>query len=241
MNLIQLDEVDSTNSYAMRHFHDLPDCTLVTALSQTAGRGRQGRKWLSPPNRNIYASWVLRNIENPGFLAGLGVLHFLRANAPGHDFFLKWPNDIYCGRAKIAGILCEGAEYSSGRVVGAVAGMGININMSPGELASIDQAAVSLRSLCGHEFNLIFLLPSLDFSLHTVYIRYSKRPDLLFADWKKENRLIGREIVLAGADGLQRRGVFSGVAPDGGLILSEPDGRLNVFRCGDVHLGAECF
>lgn len=236
MKHIRLGEVDSTNTYALRHFRELPDGTLISATSQTSGRGRQGRKWISPPDRNIYISWVLRGVDNPGFLAGLGILYFLREQAPEHEFFLKWPNDVYCRYSKIAGILCEGAEYSGGKVTGAVAGIGININMTPDELAVINQSAVSLRSLTGMEFNLIFLLDSLENSLNSVYIRYSRRPDLLFEAWKKENWLIGKEITVSDSGGIEKCGIFSDVASDGGLILEYPGGGREVFRCGDVSI-----
>ena len=62
-NLLILDEVDSTNTYAREHFDDLPDGTLVVARRQTAGRGRRGRSWLSPPGINFTGSILLKRLE----------------------------------------------------------------------------------------------------------------------------------------------------------------------------------
>ena len=62
LNIIYLDKIDSTNKYALRNFEELPDSTLVVATEQSKGRGRHTRQWVSPPNTNIYASMIIKNI-----------------------------------------------------------------------------------------------------------------------------------------------------------------------------------
>lgn len=105
--ILHFAEIDSTNTYARDHFNDLPDALLVTASFQTAGRGRLGRKWISPPDTNVMATFVMKHVGD-AFLAtcvaSLAVLETLRNAAPGLDFFVKWPNDVYAEDAKIAGI-----------------------------------------------------------------------------------------------------------------------------------------
>ncbi len=236
MPLIEFDTIDSTNAYALKNFSSLATGTVISAKCQTAGRGRLGRKWLSPENCNIYASLVLRDVSRPGFLTGLGVLSFLREAAPEIGFYLKWPNDIYTANGKIAGILCEGASFSGGVITGAVAGIGININMTAEELSAVGQAATSLFCECGRKFNLIFLLSLLEKSLDMSYIKYSKAPRELFNDWRRENYLIGREVEVEVFGEEMRHGIFADVTPDGALILEESTGQRSVFSCADVKL-----
>ena len=64
INVLELESVDSTNTYAKNNFDELPDGTLVVAEEQTAGRGRLERKWISPAGKNIYASLVMKNIKS---------------------------------------------------------------------------------------------------------------------------------------------------------------------------------
>ncbi|MHB9137980.1 MAG: hypothetical protein ACYC4Q_01100, partial [Victivallaceae bacterium] len=63
--IIWLSEVDSTNRYALDNFDALADCALIAAETQTAGKGRQGKKWFSPPGENICASFVMKNVPSP--------------------------------------------------------------------------------------------------------------------------------------------------------------------------------
>ena len=112
INLLELESVDSTNTYAKDNFNVLADGTLVCAEMQTAGRGRLGRRWLSPAGTNIYASLVMKRIDNPFYAtvtSSLSTLAMLFAAWPRGSFFIKWPNDIYSGCRKISGILCEAA------------------------------------------------------------------------------------------------------------------------------------
>ena len=110
ITLLELDRVDSTNTYAKNRFDDLADGTLVCAGMQTAGRGRLGRPWVSPAGTNIYASLVIKRFSDPFYATGtvsLAALKLLQENHPAGDFFIKWPNDLYAGYRKIAGILSE--------------------------------------------------------------------------------------------------------------------------------------
>jgi len=107
-----LDEVDSTNSYALRNFECFESGTLIVARSQSAGRGRKGRSWSSPPGVNVYASLILKGFKflpaQASWIGSLATLETLRSTAPRLEFSVKWPNDVLCGDAKIAGVLCEG-------------------------------------------------------------------------------------------------------------------------------------
>ena len=232
--IIWLSEVDSTNRYAMNNFDALADGTLVAAEFQTAGKGRQDRTWISPPQENIYASFVMKNIappvSNASIIASLGTLQMLRNTAPGVKFWIKWPNDICCGLKKIAGILCE-SRLSSG----IIAGLGVNINMPQSTLDAIDQPATSLAVEAGRNFDLQSTVTALTAALRGYYADYSRNPRQVFELWKQENMLIGKtvEIVDPGQQLLQGRIVDIG---ESGEIFFETGGKTLKFYSGDIRI-----
>ncbi len=238
---LELATVDSTNTYAREHFAELADGTLVVSSEQTAGRGRLGRVWHSPAGVNIYATLVIKTPQSP-FLAaamlGLAGLATLRHFVPGCCSFLKWPNDVYVEDRKIAGILCESAAYSAGRVTGLVAGIGLNVNLDPAALAAVGQPATSLAALAGRDFDLKKVLQELEKQLLRYYITHSKSPDLLFFEWREENRLLGEELEVVTGNGEVLRGRFAAIEPDGTMIL-DCCGQRREFNCGDVKIRRE--
>lgn len=237
-SVIFLPETPSTNTYAKDHFDALSDGTLVATDHQTAGRGRLGRKWSTPPGAAVAASFVIKNPGEDPFsatcCASLAVLRTLRDHVPEGDFYIKWPNDVYTGSAKIAGILCEGVIRSGG-FAGIIAGMGININLSEEDLCAIDQKAESLNRIAGKKFNVKKITFALAKSLSECYIIYLKNPEELFRLWKKENRLLGKTVEFDKPDGSRVRGMMSEILPDGSILV-EHDGVTENFRCGDIRI-----
>lgn len=126
-------ELASTNDRALEWLRQgAPHGALVTADAQTAGRGRRGRQWFSPPGESLYASLVLRPgsvrpIERLGAL-GLAVGVGLREGLPAlrRPVTLKWPNDLEVDDRKLGGILCESRWV--GDVPEIVVGFGINVH-----------------------------------------------------------------------------------------------------------------
>jgi BirA family transcriptional regulator, biotin operon repressor / biotin---[acetyl-CoA-carboxylase] ligase len=124
-------EIDSTSSELQRRGSDIPDFSIVMAETQTAGRGRRGRSWLSPPGLNIYLSCLKRFDAGFASLSGLslatGVIVLRALHALGvHDARLKWPNDVLAEGGKLAGILVElSGEYQG--PCAAVIGIGLNL------------------------------------------------------------------------------------------------------------------
>ena len=119
--------IDSTQSYVIDHIDQLGDWTCVQSLSQNHGKGRHGRKWVSPEG-NLYISFVLtpnipnENLSQIALVTGLTVVHALD---PYVDVVLKWPNDVLLEGKKICGILidCIGSRL--------VVGLGVNIQHAP--------------------------------------------------------------------------------------------------------------
>jgi BirA family biotin operon repressor/biotin-[acetyl-CoA-carboxylase] ligase len=146
-------DIDSTSSELARRIPVLDDLAFCMAEAQSAGRGRRGRAWLSPPGMNLYLS-VLKRFDG-GFasLSGLSLavgVMLLRALAdlgirtPG----LKWPNDVLAGNAKLAGVLVElSGEYSG--PCAAVIGVGLNIRLPDSLHERAGQPITDLASLMG--------------------------------------------------------------------------------------------
>ena len=238
MRVLQLETVDSTNTYALRHFAEVADTVLVSAFEQTAGRGRLGRRWFAPPGCNLTVSFAMSRIADgfhAGAVAGLAVLDLVREAVPGADPYFKWPNDVYVGDAKLAGILCEGV-LTRGALAGVVAGIGVNVNLSAAEAAMVDQRAVSLKMLAGdRDFSVPELAARLAFFLETWYINYDESRERTLAGWRGENRLLGRIVDVVDPAGNVLSGRFGAIGEDGAMILETPSGR-RVFRCGDVKI-----
>ena len=130
--------------------------TVVVAESQTAGRGRHGRRWFSPPGYNLYCSVLARTVLSPGpvapaerlswipLVAAVAVTEAVHATA-GVPLSLKWPNDLLLDDRKVGGILCESGSIGSTAAF-VVIGLGLNVNgprnLFPPELQSV---AASLR------------------------------------------------------------------------------------------------
>jgi BirA family biotin operon repressor/biotin-[acetyl-CoA-carboxylase] ligase len=157
--LIWLDEVDSTNAYAARRLPEMPHGTFVTAAAQTAGRGRLGRRWHSPSGGNVYMSCVVKAFPPVPAAALPGVLTLTMALAAcdaieraGVAPTLKWPNDVLVDGRKVAGILAQ-ATYEGPQATAAIVGVGINVNMTAAELASIDRPATSLSVCAGRSLD----------------------------------------------------------------------------------------
>ena len=126
------DQIDSTNTYVREQARDgSPEGLVAVADHQTAGRGRLGRRWESPPGANLLASVLLRPHIDPADLhlcttvVALAAMDACRVVA-GVGTLLKWPNDLLVEGAKVAGILAE-AEFAGADLAAVVVGIGINV------------------------------------------------------------------------------------------------------------------
>ena len=139
----------STNLDVLDYFRQHQQCSIAVCEKQTDGRGRRGKRWVSPFAKNIYCTvGVLKTIQ-PAHLALLSIVTGLAlCTALGKlgyaDVKLKWPNDLYYQNKKLGGVLIE--SLPAGACVNFLAvGFGINVDMSADELAGIEQAATCLN------------------------------------------------------------------------------------------------
>jgi len=179
-------EIGSTNDVALLMAErGAPDGTVVGADLQTAGRGRQGRTWSSPAGSGLYVSMILRPpaVIAPllTIAAGVSVAEGIR-EATGLSMDLKWPNDVYAGGRKVAGILAE-SGLSDARLKHVVLGIGINVNQAnyPPEVAT---RATSIERELGRPVDRGLVLASCLSALTVRYRQLQKAPAAVLDAWR---------------------------------------------------------
>jgi len=237
ITLLHLAEVDSTNTYAKNHQSELADGTLVFADIQTAGRGRLDRVWLSRKG-NFFGTLLMKKLANPflgTMVLSLGSLDAIRNLAPELPVWLKWPNDLYLEDAKLAGILSETTANPDGsRTI--IAGIGVNLILSEDDCKAIGKPAAAVGNC---KINPEKFASELAKCAEKYYIMGIAHSEELFELWRKRNDLVGMELVLELGAGKVVSGIALGIAPDGGLILKNPDGSEKTYYCGDVSVSRE--
>ena len=193
--------------------------TVVTADEQTAGRGRGGRSWAAPAGSSLLMSVVVRG---PDELLSLRAGVALADVLSGHGLdpvAIKWPNDVWVDRRKVAGILVEGRPQEGW----AVLGMGINVAASPPDLGD---RATSIAEAGG-----TLTVPSLYAPLiEALDRRLAEAPPEALSAWRELDALTGTGI---GWDG--GAGTALGIDDRGRLIVDTPGGRV-ALDAGEVHL-----
>lgn len=201
-----------------------PNGTLVTAESQTAGRGRQGRPWSSRPGASLAWSVLIRQpVEVPGTLplqVGVGVCEAVEALGAG-GVEMKWPNDIWIEGRKCAGILVE-ARLQDGW---AVAGVGLNLSIADDEFpAELRGRATSL----GRGVTFAGAVAALN-------ERVGRRLDAPVAEtlgeFTSRDALKGRQVRWG-----EGEGIAAGIDRQGNLLVESPTGCLATLNAGEVHL-----
>ncbi len=148
-------EIDSTSSELQRRASEAADLSIVLAETQSAGRGRRGRQWLSPPGLNVYLSCLKRFDAGFATLSGLslavGVIVVRALETLGlRGVGLKWPNDVLAEGGKLAGILVElNGEYQG--PCAAVIGIGLNLRLTQALREQAGQPVCDLATLAGGE------------------------------------------------------------------------------------------
>jgi BirA family biotin operon repressor/biotin-[acetyl-CoA-carboxylase] ligase len=212
-----------------------PGGLAVMARRQTAGRGRDGRGWESPPG-NLYVSLLLRPAtparEAPlwALLAALALAEALAPALPDPAALrLKWPNDLLLGTAKLAGVLCESAARADGRLDWLVIGCGANLAVAP---ALPDRPTTSIAAHAtapAPEAVVPGLLHALE-AWHARLLAEGAAP--ILAAWQARGPAPGAQLTLRAGPG-QTTGLFRGLDADGALLL-ETGGGLRRFASGEL-------
>lgn len=231
-------EAGSTNSLAMELAQQgAADGTAVIAETQTAGKGRRGRNWVSPLG-NIYLSVVLRPAV-PVYKAPLITLMGAVAVASairkhlGVQAAIKWPNDILVSGKKVSGLLTE-MSAEPDRIRHIVLGIGVNVNMDIRSLPpDVRSRSTTLAATAGKAVDRTGFLKVLLAELDHWYRRFLRKEADVLAAWRELNETLGKRVAVSGAGELLE-GRAMGVDADGRLILELDDGSVRQVAAGDV-------
>jgi BirA family biotin operon repressor/biotin-[acetyl-CoA-carboxylase] ligase len=234
-------EVDSTNNRLREQAHSgLPSGTVCLAEMQHAGRGRRGRRWVSPFGVNLYLSLLWRSPAGVAALGGLSLVAGIALMRSLRSFGvtgvgLKWPNDIMASGAKLGGILIDVLGESTGPCV-AIIGIGINVAMPKTAGATIEQPWTDLLTLTGHRRlsrnRLAALL--LDDLLPLLAAFESDGMQPFLEEWKRYDMVDGQAVDLH-LPGRVIAGMACGIDAGGALLVDTGDGPRR-FASGEVTL-----
>jgi len=218
-----------------------PHGSLVVAETQTAGRGRHDRPWLSPPGQGIYATLLLRPSGLPAaqsplltLLAAVAAAEAITRTIPGLKPSIKWPNDILIGGRKVAGILAEMADGTAAAPC-ILLGIGINVNTPLDRLPERPiYPATSLALEAGHAVSRAALLAAwLQRVEHWLERLGNGQHEALLSRWTECAGMTGRRVSVTQQTGVLQ-GTVSGIDTDGALLLHTDDNQTVRILSGDL-------
>ena len=242
--LMFYDRVESTNDLAKAMaLEGAENGTVIIAEEQTSGRGRMGRKWLSPPSSNLLFSLLLRpdlyteKVFTLTMLLALSTVEAVETQT-GVNAMIKWPNDIYVQDRKLAGILTE-FSVTGNRLNHVILGIGINVNWDPEEATDSHMLypATSLMREAGHTVSREFLLINILSAYETHYMDVSRNgPARVQELWNKRSMLTGRNVSVEISNNEVINGTAIGIDEKGALLVSDINGQTHTILNGDVHI-----
>ncbi|AUV03164.1 bifunctional biotin--[acetyl-CoA-carboxylase] ligase/biotin operon repressor BirA [Phytobacter ursingii] len=230
--------IDSTNQYLLDRISELRSGDACVAEYQQAGRGRRGRKWFSPFGANLYLSMYWRLEQGPAAAIGLSlVIGIIMAEVlqelGAEKVRVKWPNDLYLGDRKLAGILVE-LTGKTGDAAQIVIGAGINLSMRHAESDVINQGWVNLQEagvVIDRNTLAVRLINALRSALQS-FEQEGLSPWL--SRWKKLDNFIDRPVKLIIGE-REIFGISRGIDAQGALLL-EQDGVIKPWMGGEISL-----
>jgi BirA family biotin operon repressor/biotin-[acetyl-CoA-carboxylase] ligase len=213
---------------------------IIAAHEQTAGRGRQDRKWLTAPNQNLcFSLFVQTNAEliavpSLTMAASLAVTEMLRSKRI--NAMPKWPNDVLVGDKKICGILSERMEQSSPSKSGIIIGIGLNINMTSDEADRIDRPATSMLIESNRANDISQILSDLFQPLEYWINKWESGGFTALREiWSQQAGPLGKTLTVHDGD-IKKTGNLAGFGNHGELLLQTNNG-LETIWSGDVITG----
>ena len=231
-----LNIIDSTNQFIKQHQHELANGHVCVAEAQTAGRGRHGRRWVSPYGASLYLSmhWTFeagyQALGGLSLAVGVAVLRTLAAIGL-ESAQVKWPNDIYVQGKKLSGVLIE-VEGQIGAACQCIIGIGVNVEL-PKNLPDIDQPFIDIASACGQSVDrnqfAAILIKQLTETL-LIFERSGLEPFIqqwraadIYAD-KPIKLIIGHKTI---------NGIGRGINEQGALLIETSEG-LRAYQGGEI-------
>lgn len=234
------EETESTNDRALevaRHDDSRPRPGMVLADLQTAGRGQGARQWWSPSGCLMFS--ILMESEQlvadgaplNSLLVALAWEQVLRPKLDTDALLLKWPNDLWLQRKKLAGILIESVASPTRQTI---VGCGLNVNVAFQDAPlEIGNKAVSLAEVLGHDISAFDLVKEFLTSWHELIEQTTADRGELVRSWEQHSGMVGEPIrMLIGER--QVRGICSGVDQNGQLLVDLPNGDRHAVASGTV-------
>ena len=237
--IIEVDEIDSTNSYAARLLHDqVPEeGTAIVAGFQKAGKGQRGSAWESDSHKNLLVSYILYpnflNIQDQFLLnqaISLGVSDTVKSFTTA-KIAVKWPNDILANDSKISGILIENSIRNS-KIVHSIIGIGLNVNQE--SFASYQPPATSLTLLEHKTFNISNVLNQLNDSLNKWYTQLQLGNKFRIREAYMNELFLNKTPAFYESNGEKFEGIITGVKDDGRLEIAATNGKIFLFSNKEV-------
>lgn len=235
-NLVSVDETTSTQDLAERLAREgAKQGTVVMARTQSEGRGRTGKSWLSPVG-GLYVSLILRppassRLELLPLSTAFAVLDGLKAST-GVSPSVRWPNDVLLGGRKVGGVICE-ASFSNRRLAYVIVGVGINCNSSAKSLGRLARIATTLAIETNREIDVSAVLRGLLSSFEGVYQRWVRGDDLV-EDRRSQISTMGKRVALIMKDSNRRVTCLAkDVQKDGSLVIVRR-GKTEAVKAEDV-------
>ena len=240
MKLIKLDAIDSTNEFlkGLSNKQQLENFTIVTAESQTKGKGQMGAVWASQESKNLIMSILIKDflkdiyqIFDLNVVFALAVIEVLESyNVP--NLSIKWPNDIMSYNKKIGGILIENTIKSDGTIF-SIAGLGLNVNQTNFE--NLPKAS-SLAMVCNTEFNREELLFSISNAIKKNVVKCKKDAALLWEMYIL--KLFKKGLPMPFSDQSDHRfmGIIQGVSGEGKLQILLEDDRIQEYDIKEIQM-----
>ena len=229
MKFLKFDEIDSTNNYMKKNITSFENYDIVSAKTQTSGRGRRGNTWLSPEGMALF-SFLLKSEKEFSIieatklplLAGISTLSALKKIKDG-DYSFKWTNDVFLNSKKLCGILIERVKDNF------IVGIGINVaNKIPEDIKNI---AISMES--NYDIEKLILKVVEEFSVY--YKRFSEgKWSEIIEEINSYNFLKDKKIRVNIGDK-----IFEGVAKnivEDGRIEMEMNGEIKLFSVGEIKI-----
>jgi len=240
-NFIFYESISSTNTLAKEQaINGAPEGTVVLAEEQTAGKGRLARRWLSPGQENLLFTILLRPLLNADNIFSLTMILAISTidtvnELTGLDVLIKWPNDLYINKKKLAGILTE-FSLKNGIAEYVILGLGLNVNWMPGEGDGIPYPATSVLAESGVAVSRNSLLISILKRFEETYKKaLSGNTEYLHMRWNELSMVIGRDVEIISLDDVIK-GKAMAIDREGALILKNSKGEEIRILSGDVSL-----
>lgn len=240
--LIIFDKLPSTNTYLSEQLKlDNNKLEICLAESQTAGRGRLGRHWVSPYGRNIYLSlaWCfkkdIQELSGLSLATAVAVIEVLNKYGINENINLKWPNDILWQNRKLAGVLIELFKKTNNEY-DAVIGVGLNLDMPKSLYKNIDQPWCDIATIIDDQPERNRLAGMLINNLiNTMNLYQEKGLKKYITKCKKHDAANGKKVCILNAN-KKVFGIGKGIDADGCFLLEKPNGEIEKFVTGEVSL-----